>query len=219
MAAEASEALAMSQPPRRRATYEDLLAVPDEQVAEILDGELHVTPRPAAPHAVAHTNLLIDLGAALRRSEGDPPDGGWWFLTEPELHLGEDVVVPDAAAWRRARMPAVPNAPWFSLAPDWACEVISPSTARIVRAKKMRILAREGVRHFWIVDPLARTLEVYRLEGTAWLLVVTHSGDAAVRCEPFEAVELSLSRWWLPEPPPERAPEAASPSGGAAPAP
>jgi Uma2 family endonuclease len=199
----------MTQPPRRRATYEDLLAVPDTKVAEILDGELHVSPRPALPHAFAHSNLLTDLNASLRGSgPGSPPGGGWWFLTEPELHFGEDVLVPDIAAWRRERLPVVPNDAFLTLAPDWLCEVVSPSTARLDRAGKLPIYAREGIAHVWIVDPLARTLEAYRLESGGWLLVATHQGVALVRCEPFDAVELDLARWWLPE---EAAPACATP--------
>jgi len=200
MPAEASEALAVPQPPRRRATYDDLLAVPDHLVAEILDGELHVSPRPAAPHAAAHTYLLGALVSTLGGGGSGPPaDAAWWFLTEPELHFADDVLVPDIAGWRRARLPAIPDAAFMTLAPDWVCEVVSPSTARIDRAKKMPIYAREGVRHAWLVDPLARTLEVYRLDGASWLLVVTHAGDGAVRAEPFDAAELEMARWWVPE--------------------
>lgn len=200
MAPEAARAFVMTQPPGRRATYEDLLAVPDHLVAEILDGELHVSPRPALPHAAAQTVLLGTLFAAFGNGgQGAPPGGGWWFLTEPELHFGDDVLVPDIAGWRRARLPAIPNAAFLTLAPDWVCEVVSPSTARIDRAKKMRIYGREAVAHVWLVDPLARTLEVYRLDGATWTLVVTHAGDTLVRAEPFDAVELAMARWWLPE--------------------
>jgi Uma2 family endonuclease len=45
------------------------------------------------------------------------------------LHLGLDIVVPDLAGWRRERLPHLPKAAFFSLAPDWICEVLSPSTA------------------------------------------------------------------------------------------
>src|SRR5207249_2269272 len=90
--------------------------------------------------------------------------GGWWILFEPELHLGENVLVPDHAGWRRERMPLLPDVAAFTLAPDWVCEVISPSTAHIDRGRKLRAYAREQVAHLWFVDPLARTIEVYRLE-------------------------------------------------------
>jgi Uma2 family endonuclease len=182
---------------KRRATYEDLCRVPDNMVAEILDGELFASPRPAAPHALASSML----GAALiQQFSGDAGrggvPGGWWILDEPELHLDEDVLVPDLAGWRRERMPAVPDVAAFELAPDWACEVVSPSTGAIDRGRKMRIYAREGVAHLWLVDPLARTLEVYRLEEERWVVAGRHAGAEPVRAEPFEAVALEARRWW-----------------------
>jgi Uma2 family endonuclease len=179
---------------KRPATYEDLLAVPDHLVAEILDGELHVNPRPAPRHAVASSGLGGDLVGPYDRGRGGP--GGWWILDEPELHLGADVLVPDIAGWQRRRMPALPTEAYFSLAPDWVCETVSPSTERIDRGKKLAIYAREGVSHIWLVNPIAETLEAYRLEQGRWVLLVTHAGDVAVRVEPFEAAELELWRLW-----------------------
>jgi Uma2 family endonuclease len=183
--------------PKRRATYEDLCRVPDHMVAEIIDGELFASPRPAAPHALAATML----GSALVGSfGGDQPGqnapGGWWILLEPELHFGDDVVVPDWAGWRRERMPTVPDVAFFTQAPDWVCEVISPSTGVIDRGRKMRVYAREQVGHLWIADPTLRTLEVYRLEEGRWVVASTHAGTEEVRAEPFDAVALDMRRWW-----------------------
>ncbi|MGH7961563.1 MAG: Uma2 family endonuclease [Candidatus Binatia bacterium] len=182
---------------RRRATYEDLLQVPDILVAEIVDGELITSPRPASPHAVAGSSIIQDLSPFSRRPGGPHGPGGWLVLYEPELHFGADILVPDLAGWRRERMPALENVPYFELAPDWVCEVVSPSTGRLDRVRKMPIYAREQVRHLWLVDPLMRTLEVYRLIGQRWVVVSTHDGAEAVHAEPFEAVELDISRWWL----------------------
>jgi Uma2 family endonuclease len=105
-------------------------------------------------------------------------------------------MVPDLAAWRRERMPVVPTAPFFDLAPDWLCEVVSPSTGALDRAKKMPHYARAGVEHVWLVDPTPKTLELFRLDGGGWRLVATHEGDAVVRAAPFEAIELSLAELW-----------------------
>ena len=184
-------------PARRRATYDDLLQVPDTLVAEIVDGELVTTPRPAFPHAWAVSVIGQDLGPFNRRLGGPGGPGGWWILFEPELHLGADVLVPDLAGWRRERMPVLENVPYCELAPDWVCEVVSPTTARLDRARKMPIYGREQVGYLWLVDPLMRTLEVYRLEGQRWVVVSTHGGIEGVRAEPFEAIELDISRWWL----------------------
>ena len=184
---------------KRRATYADLREVPDTMVAEIIDGELIATPRPASPHARAAIAMGSDLFGRFDRPPDDPAGGpgGWWFLFEPELHLGEDVVVPDVAGWRRDRLPVLPDVAAFTQAPDWVCEVISPSTAAIDRARKMRTYAREGVAHLWLLDPLQRTLEVFRLEGDRWVVAAVHGGRDAVHAEPFDAVELQLTRWWL----------------------
>jgi Uma2 family endonuclease len=185
--------------PKRRATYEDLMEVPDTKVAEIIDGELVVSPRPASPHTHAASVIGGDLVGSFHRDPADPSGpGGWWILVEPELHLADDVIVPDWAGWRRERMPVFPDTPAFRQAPDWVCEVISPSTGRIDRSRKMRIYAREGVSHLWFVEPLLETLEIYRLEAGRWVVAGTHGGDDAARAEPFESVELHIGRWWMP---------------------
>jgi Uma2 family endonuclease len=183
--------------PKRRATYEDLMKVPDHLVAEIIDGELITSPRPAAPHARAESAIGQDLSPFDRRPGGPGGPGGWWILDEPELHLGEDVVVPDLAGWRHERMPMIPNVTAFELPPDWVCEVVSPRSGQIDRSRKMRIYAREHVVYLWFVDPLARTVEVYRREGERWVVASTHGGSERLSAEPFAAVAIDLERWWL----------------------
>jgi Uma2 family endonuclease len=179
---------------RRPATYEDLLRVPDHLVAEILDGDLYTSPRPSVAHSIATTGLGGDLVGPFDRGRGGP--GGWWILAEPELHLGEDVIVPDLAAWHRTLLPEMPRTPFLTVAPDWVCETVSPSTEQIDRGKKMAIYARERVSHIWLVNPLAETLEAYRLEQSRWLLLKTHTGDVSARIVPFDAIELELWRLW-----------------------
>lgn len=184
----------MGEPARRRATYEDLLAIPEHLVAEILDGVLVTQPRPASRHTLAASSLGGELHGPFHRGKGVP--GGWIILDEPELHLHGDVLVPDLAGWRRERMPELPDAAAFELAPDWVCEVPSPSTAATDRAEKMPIYARKGVRHIWLVDPIVQTLEAYRLERERWSLLGTWRDDATVRVEPFEALGLELAGLW-----------------------
>ncbi len=179
----------------RPATYEDLVALPDHLVAEIVDGELHASPRPAVPHIRAGSALGRRIGSPFDDGVGGP--GGWWILDEPELHLEPDVLVPDLAGWRRERMPKIPEAAYFALAPDWICEVVSPSTARLDRTKKLAIYARAGVPHAWMVDPIARTVEVLRLEQGRWVILATHAGTEIVRAEPFAEVDLPLASLWV----------------------
>ncbi|MDX2055823.1 MAG: Uma2 family endonuclease [Polyangiaceae bacterium] len=184
----------MAETAKKRATYEDLLAVPDGMVAQIIDAELVVMPRPASAHARSASRLGMDLGSPFDRGKGGP--GGWIILDEPELHLRADVLVPDLAGWRRERMPELPHTPAFTLAPDWVCEVLSPSTQSIDRVRKMNIYAREGVAHAWLLDPNAQTLEVYQLSGEHWIRSGSWEGAATVRAEPFDAIELELAGLW-----------------------
>jgi Uma2 family endonuclease len=176
------------------------LAVPGTMVAEILDGELHTMPRPARPHTNTASMLGGELHGPFRRGIGGP--GGWVILDEPEVHLGPkpDKIVPDLAGWRRARMPdargPIEGPPHYDVAPDWVCEILSPSTEATDRGKKMRIYRREGVGHAWLVNPLTRTLEIYRLETGRWFLLDTFEDDAVVRAEPFDAIELQLALLW-----------------------
>jgi Uma2 family endonuclease len=179
----------------RPATYEDLLALPDRVIAEIVNGELHATPRPAPPHIFASAALNDALGPPYRRGLGGP--GGWWILNEPELRLQSDTLVPDLAGWRCARLPSLPATAYFPLAPDWVCEILSPSTASFDRVKKLAIYAREQVEHAWLIDPLVRTLEVLRLENRHWVIVATHAGDEVVRVEPFAEIEIDLGVLWV----------------------
>ena len=180
---------------KKPASYEDLLRVPEPFVAEILHGELYASPRPALRHATVASVLGVELGGPFHRGRGGP--GGWWILDEPELHLQKDVVVPDVAGWRRSRLPAIPDAPFLSMAPDWLCEVLSPSTERMDRASKLSIYAREQVSHVWLINPATETLEVLALAKGRLTLVATHGGAERVRAMPFEAIELELAALWM----------------------
>jgi Uma2 family endonuclease len=182
----------------RRATYEDLKKVPDIMVAEIVDGELHASPRPALRHAKVHSLLGVLIGGPFDLGRGGP--GGWVILYEPELHFGRNVVVPDLAGWRRSRLPHVPDAPYLALAPDWVCEVSSPSTAMLDRAKKLRIYSRAKVGHAWIIDPAALLLEVLQLEAGRWVIAAAYAGAKVVRAEPFSEIPLDLGLLWVAEP-------------------
>jgi Uma2 family endonuclease len=178
----------------KRATYEDVLNAPEHKVAEILDGELLLSARPAPKHAVAASRLSRILGPF----DDDPAGpGGWWILVEPELHFGEQVLVPDLAGWRRERLAAIPDETFFTLVPDWVCEVLSPSTERIDRGRKLRIYAEAGVAHAWFVKPADRSFQVMRLRDGAWTIVGVWEDSAHLRAEPFEAIELELQRLWV----------------------
>jgi Uma2 family endonuclease len=181
-------------PTARPATYQDVLDAPEHMVAELIDGALHLQPRPATRHARASSTLGVEIGGPFDRSRGGP--GGWWILDEPELHLGANVLVPDLAGWRRERMPEFLDAPWIDLAPDWVCEVLSPGTRRLDLTDKRRLYGAAGVAHLWFVDPLARTLEAFALRDGAWTLIAALAEDAEVRVLPFDAVAFPLAALW-----------------------
>jgi len=184
---------------RRRATYDDILKLPEHVVGEIIGGDLVVSPRPASPHTRASSVLGGELAPFDRDKGGPRGPGRWWILDEPELHFHGDVLVPDLAGWRRERMPRLPNVTAFELAPDWVCEILSPSTAVIDRTKKLAIYARERMAYVWLIDPLLGTLEAKRLTPEAqWLedAVVGPDEGPYARVVPFDELEIELGRLW-----------------------
>ena len=186
--------MASALPKKQPAIYADLLALPENVVGEIVDGEVVVSPRPAPPHAVAASYLGIEIGGSFGRRHGGP--GGWLILDEPELHLGDHVLVPDLAGWLRERMPRLPETAWFELRPDWVCEVLSPSTAILDRTRKQDIYRQHGVPWLWFVDPPSHTIEVLRLSGQDWVVAGTFGGEGEARIPPFDAVAIDVGALW-----------------------
>lgn len=179
-------------------------AVPPEMVAEIIDGQLHTMSRPGLRHGRAAIDLGSTLYSSFAKGIGGP--GGWVIIIEPEIHLGPgpDKLVPDLAGWHLQRFPVISedeDPVHIDVAPDWVCEILSPSTEVRDRIKKMRIYRREGVKHAWLIHPRNHTLEVYRLENGFWLQLGMFEGDQMVRVEPFEAIELDLKTLWGPRRP------------------
>lgn len=191
-----------------RATYQDVLDAPEHMVAEIIGGELRLTSRPAAPGVAVASALADELGPPFKRGRGGP--GGWLILHEPEVHLGDEIVVPDLAGWRRERLAVVPDAAYITVPPDWVCEVLSRSTERMDRIEKLPLYAAFGVSYAWLVHPRRRTLEAFRLQGGKWLAIATLKDDERARVEPFDAIELDLAMLWADTPLPGRAHEPAA---------
>ena len=181
--------------PKVKSVHEQWMELPENVVGEIIMGELHVSPRPAPKHARASTKIAGSLDGPFDSGVGGP--GGWVILFEPEIHLESTIVVPDIAGWKRERMPQIPDEAYFSTIPDWVCEVLSPSTAALDRARKMPFYAQSGVKHFWLVDPIAKSLEVYENHHGRWVVVHTYMEDEKARAVPFDAIELDLSTLWI----------------------
>ena len=180
--------------PEGRATYRDVLDAPPHKVAEIIDGKLSLMPRPALFHATGGAELLgVIIGAFGKGGRGP---GGWRIMYEPELHFGEDILVPDIAGWRRERMPELPDAAYCTLAPDWVCEILSKRTRKTDLGPKRDIYAREGVPYLWFVDPKARTLDAFELRNGDWHQIAALSNDAPVSVPPFNAIRFPLNAIW-----------------------
>ena len=178
----------------RKATYQDVLDAPPRMVAEVVAGRLHTQPRPAKRHAWASSGMGMKIGPPFSFGDGGP--GGWLIIDEPELHLGEDIVVPDLAGWRRETMSEDMDGAYFTQAPDWASEVLSPSTCGFDRGDKRAVYARERVSHLWFLDPDARTLEAFELRNGLWALLATLVDDAPVSLPPFDAISFPLNAIW-----------------------
>jgi Uma2 family endonuclease len=185
----------MAEPARKRAMYEDLYLVPENMTGEIINGELIVTPRPSRKHVYTTSALDKKIGSPFQFGEGGGP-GGWIILVEPEIGLGEHTLVPDLGGWREERYPQEEPHNWISVPPNWICEVISPSTRRIDKMEKMPIYAQYGVPFCWLVDPVDKTLDVFRLKTGEWVVAGLYVGDARVRAEPFSDIEINLSDLW-----------------------
>ncbi|WP_448383722.1 Uma2 family endonuclease [Desulfosoma sp.] len=186
----------MSEAAKKRAIYEDLCALPENIVGEIIDGELIAAPRPSRIHAAAASRMGGEIIPPYDFGRGGGP-GGWVILLEPEIALGKNIVVPDLAGWKKERFPLQEPHNWISVVPEWICEVLSPATAVRDRVIKMPLYARYDVKHLWLLNPDLRTLEVFVLENGRWVLAGVFAQSAKVKAEPFIKVELDLSVLWL----------------------
>lgn len=187
---------AMAEPAKEKATYEDLFAIPENMIGEVVNGELVTTPRPSVRHTYVASVLGGEIVPPFQLGRGGGP-GGWVILYEAEVMFGENLLVPDLAGWRKERFPGVPKENWISVVPDWICEIVSPSTVRVDKVRKMPIYAQHEVPYLWLVDPAARTLEVLRLSCCQWILLGTYADDDRVRVDPFEEIEIELGNLWI----------------------
>ncbi|WP_158623478.1 Uma2 family endonuclease [Corallococcus sp. CA053C] len=165
--------------------HEEVQTLPHYLVGEALDGILYISAPPTA-RSMGLTPLL-----------GRAPEGWWWTAT-PRLLMGQDVLVPDLAGWRSGRPEPLPPGTFIERRPDWICEVLSPASAKLDLGSKLPRYARAGIQHAWVINPVNRVLEVFRLDHERWVLRRAFVGEECVRAEPFEGLELALAPFWLP---------------------
>lgn len=171
---------------------------PDGPVPELVDGRIVYK----AMTKFRHGRTALRLARALDRFDDDDDDpDGWWISTEPDVRLGPGRIVrPDLAGWRRTRSPDPPDdedGP-IELAPDWCCEVLSRGHEVHDTRTKRRLYLEAGVPHYWLVSPMARTLEAFERVGDRWTLLGTWTDGDRPRVAPFEAVEIDVGRLYVP---------------------
>jgi Uma2 family endonuclease len=181
----------MDAPFKKNAKYADLYSIPETWVGEIIHGDLYAFPRARTVHKRALTRIIQALVPA---DDDDAPDG-WVILHDVEIWFGKNLLVPDLSGWRRSRLPEIPDIVTMKLAPDWVCEGISPSTARLDKGPKREIYAKGGVGHLWFADPATRSIDVFALERKSYRFVQSAGGDEKLALAPFpHAIE--LARLW-----------------------
>jgi Uma2 family endonuclease len=190
----------MALPQRKLATYEDLLALPDDVKAEVIAGEIVVTPSGLPRHSNAQGAARRFVGGPFHDDHGRGGPGGWWIFVESDIRLNlHNVVRPDLSGWRRERLPNPGLVRPIDVVPDWVCEVLSPSTATRDRMIKRRLYAQAGISHYWIIDPQARLLETLVLRDGVWMDGGVYDDTSTARIAPFEAIELEIDRLFLPK--------------------
>jgi Uma2 family endonuclease len=182
-------------PSPKPATRADLDALPENVVGEIIDGVLYTHPGPRSVHSDVEGSLISDLRDPFQRGRGGP--GGWWILLEPGIELpGSPEVAPDLAGWRKERMPVLPPDHPITVVPDWACEILSPTTRGFDQRIKRPFYARVGVSYLWFIDLDAQTLTVSKLIDGRWSELSVFGDADMVRAEPFDAIEIAIAEWW-----------------------
>lgn len=190
----------MNRPP---ATYEDLAATPEGARAELIDGELFLQAQPTFDHQSVLFRLCgsLDRRFAGTTHDGSEPPSGWVFAPGPELWLGDPdprsrVLVPDVAGWRRERFSRAPDRHGLVVAPDWVCEILSPSTQRYDRLHKSNTYASAGIDWYWLIDPIARFVEVFRRQDATYVRVLAVAAEERAALPPFGGEALVLEAWW-----------------------
>ncbi len=192
-------------------TFEELLKqiqmFPEGVTGEILEpGVITTMARPMAKHRRAAGNLYRQLGPVDKNSGGT----GWWIEQEPDVRFAVRMTAPDIAGWRVERCPDPPDGSPITILPDFCCEVLSPSTARTDRTKKLPLYAKFGVEWIWLIEPALQLVEVYQSVNGKPLLFETAEDNQVMRLPPFE-LDIDFSRFWLVQKNPEPTP-APSPS-------
>lgn len=172
---------------RPRSTVEDYLALPDDTLAELIDGELYVTPAPSPNHQDVVLSLCLHLRGFVEANEL-----GRAYVSPVDVYLPSgDIVQPDVIFIRKERMHIAKDA--IRGVPDVAIEVVSPSRPERDRFVKKQLFANNGVPEYWIVDPSARSIEIFVLEGDAYAPAGWFTDTATVVSPSLEGLRIPLA--------------------------
>lgn len=175
----------------------DLLALSENRTDELIHNVSYDLKQSDHGHCYARAALGVKLcyvDSTLKSSTNS-----WWVLDQPELQIKNHILLPDLAAWKRVRLPTIPDNEKIECVPDWICEVVSSSTEQKDRIVKMPLYADLGVQSIWLVNPNLRILEAYQLENQRWSLVASHKEDDFVSEAPFGSIGFLLSNLWSSE--------------------
>src|SRR3990172_8284653 len=179
--------------PPRNLTYEDYMGLPDDgRRYEILHGELEVSPAPAPRHQGVSGNLFVILHTHVQERRL-----GRVYHAPIDVILALDSIVQPDLVFVTAGRGSIVTERAIEGAPDLAVEILSPWSERRDRVAKAELYARYGIRHYWIADPVARTLEVYEAAGAEYRRVATHEGATTVHTSLFPDLEIDLGRVWV----------------------
>lgn len=177
---------------RKRVTLSEFLSRDEGERIELVRGSVVEKASPSGEHSSAQGGIVRRVGYTFDRKPGGRWPGGWWFFVELNVQLGEELPRPDVCGYRRARLAQKPAGRVVTIAPDWVCEVLSPSNATIDRVEKLQTYFSAGVPHYWLVDPLEGSLEIFRRTDLAYALVQSAHRGQRLRPEPFDAMEFSV---------------------------
>jgi len=181
---------------KKRATYEDILSLPEGTRAEIINGQLETAAaKPNFGHRHVTSSVVRSFGSRIGGSDSD-----WIIEIEPDVQFGQNILSPDLAGWRRERRGKLnPLESLVPVIPDWTCEILSPSSGRRDRVEKFKIYQETGVKYYWIIDPINQTIESFANDttGATWKRIGVWGGSDRARIEPFQDIEIDLSTLWL----------------------
>lgn len=173
-------------------TYADYAALPDDgRRHELHEGELSVTAAPGTRHQRVTGNLFVILRQhVLARGLGEVFISAMDCILSDTSVVQPDIVFVDTQHASRVSERGIEGAPTLVI------EVLSPSTERTDRGRKLDLYARHGIGYYWIVDPVARVLDSYVLEGGAYRLVGRLAGEQPVALPPFGDLLLDPAALW-----------------------